>query len=82
MSQAGLEPTRMDLIPKDMKHQGPKVWLDPHHLVALLDRVPIGDREALVGQFAEEYPKKYPADSEGLVHVEMVRFEVKAVKPL
>ena len=84
MPQAGLEPTRIDLIPKDMKHQGAEGlagWIRTTWL-PYLDRVPTGDREALVGELVEAYLKQYPADAEGLVHVDMVRLEVEAVKPL
>lgn len=79
---AGLEPVRVELIEKDMVHQGEAGfggWVRTTWL-PYTQRVPESLREAFIGQVVSEYVRAFPVDSQGLVHVRMVRLEVEARK--
>lgn len=83
LSEAGLVADRVELFPKDMKHQGANGlagWIRTTWL-PFTDRLP----ETLRGKFVEEivdrYIRYHPADQAGVVHVEMMRIEVEAHKP-
>ncbi|MDM7935653.1 MAG: methyltransferase domain-containing protein [Methanothrix sp.] len=80
---AGLILRRVELIPKDMVHQGRaglegfirSTWL-PY-----LERLPEELRPAFVSALAGRYLERHPADGDGSVHVSMVRLEAEAEKP-
>jgi trans-aconitate methyltransferase len=80
LSQAGLEPIRVELVPKDMVHQGQlglegfirSTWL-PY-----LERLPESLRAPFVSEVAGRYIDRYPLDDQGRSHVQMVRLEVEA----
>jgi trans-aconitate methyltransferase len=80
LREAGLEPVRVELIPKDMQQYGRAglagwirtTWLPYTH------RVPEHLREQFVSEIVDSYLKLYPLDNQGLAHVAMVRLEVEA----
>ena len=82
LGEARLNAKRVELIPKDAKHAGRSgfeswirtTWLPYTH------RVPEEERELFITQLADDYLKQYPADNDGMVHVNMVRLEVEAIK--
>jgi trans-aconitate methyltransferase len=81
--EAGLQAGRVELIPKDMIHQGREGlagWVRTTWL-PYTQRVPEEKREAFVAQLVDNYLERHPADEQGLVHVRMVRLEVEALKP-
>jgi trans-aconitate 2-methyltransferase len=82
LREAGLYATRVELIPKDAKHEGRlgleswirTTWLPYTH------QVPEKERELFIAQLADDYLQQHPADENGIVHVDMMRLEVEAVK--
>ena len=82
LPKAGLQARRVELIPKDMVHQGREGlagWIRTTWL-PYTQRVPDEKREAFVAQLVDKYLKRHPIDEQGLVHVRMVRLEVEAIK--
>lgn len=83
LSQAGLKARRVELVPKEMVHQGQaglegiirNTWL-PY-----TERLPAGLRPEFVSEIARRYIERYPLDDDGKVHVAMMRLEVEADKP-
>jgi len=81
--EAGLQPTRLELIPKDMLHPGKDglagwgrtTWL-PY-----TQRLPEEKRSPFLAAVVEVYTARRPADEQGNVHVRMVRLEVEALRP-
>lgn len=82
ITTSGFKPLRIELLKKDMVHQGIEgfkgfirtTWL-PY-----TQRIPEEKREEFITETAELYLKKYPVDEEGNVHIEMVRLEAEAVR--
>jgi trans-aconitate 2-methyltransferase len=80
--ETGFNPIRIELLEKDMIHDGIEgfkgfirtTWL-PYTL-----RIPEEKREQFISDAAQLYVSKYPADKEGKVHIGMVRLEVEAEK--
>ena len=80
LEQSGLEARRVELIPKEMRQQGPEglagwartTWL-PY-----TQAVPAERREELVSRVVERYLSGHPPDADGTVRVQMVRLEVEA----
>ncbi len=82
LAEAGLEPLRVELTPKDMTHEGAAglaKWIAATWL-PFVKRVPRDRRERFVAEFVARYVEKHPPDSQNLIHVPMVRLEVEAVK--
>ncbi len=82
LREAGLQPRRVGLIPKDMTHQGRDGlagWIRTAWL-PYTERVPPADRPAFINAIADAYLEDTPLDAEGIAHVGMVRLEVEAVK--
>ncbi len=80
ISRVGLSPERIELIPKDMVHDGKealKGWVRTVFL-PYTGRLPEALREDFVEQIAKTYIEKRPLDENGHVHVQMVRLEVQA----
>ena len=80
LEDAGLIPVRVELIPKDMVQAGKEGlsgWIRTTWL-PYIERVPDSARDRFISDLAELYLERYPPDSEGLVHVRMVRMEVEA----
>lgn len=80
ISLVGLSELRVELIPKDMMHDGKealKGWMRTVFL-PYTGRLP----EALRGDFVEEvasaYIQRRPPDENGPIHVQMVRLEIEA----
>lgn len=79
---AGLEPLRVELIPKDMVQNGQEGlagWIRTTWM-PYTDRVPPDLRERFVSEIVEAYLKAHPMDAQGRAHVRMVRLEVEAKK--
>jgi len=82
LDEAGLSPGRVELIPKDMVHQGRAGllgWLRTTWL-PYTQRVPEQKRESFLDQLLDIYLIDHPLDGQGHAHVQMVRLEVEAVK--
>ena len=80
LDKAGLREDRIELIKKDMKHQGPEGlagWLRTTWL-PYVNQVPAQSRETFISEVVDQYLQAYPADALGVVHVPMVRLEVEA----
>ena len=82
LADAGLKARRVELIPKDMQHQGKDGfagWLRSTWL-PYLSRVPVQMQAEFIEAILDAYLVRHPPDEEGLVHVDMVRLEVEAFK--
>jgi len=82
LGKAGLNPVRIELIPKDMSFEnkdGLSGWIRTTWL-PYTNRVPGDLKTELIGQLVDTYVEKYPEDSDGNIHVQMVRLEVEAIK--
>lgn len=76
----GFRAGRLDLIPKDMVHDGVaglRGWLRTTWF-PYANRVPAADREAFWDDVLASYLAAFPPDSAGRTHVAMVRLEVEA----
>jgi trans-aconitate methyltransferase len=81
LKEASLNPIRLELIPKDMSYSnedGFAGWIRTSWL-PYTNRVPVHLREKFIAQIVERYMKIYPSDSEGYIHVSMIRLEVEAI---
>lgn len=79
---AGLKAVRVELIPKDMTQQGGDGlagWVRTTWL-PYTQRLPEHLRDQFVGDVVDTYIERHPPDEDGLVHVDMVRLEVEAVR--
>ena len=82
LRDAGFQAKRVELIPKDAKHEGRTgleswirtTWLPYTH------RVPEKERELFISQVANDYLEHHHSDENGIIHVDMMRLEVEAVK--
>jgi trans-aconitate 2-methyltransferase len=82
LKETGLAAIRVELIEKDMTQEGPEGlsgWIRTTWLPYTL-RVPEEERSAFIHEIVEDYLKRYPLDTEGKAHVQMVRLEVEAKK--
>ncbi|MFZ2471926.1 MAG: methyltransferase domain-containing protein [Methanothrix sp.] len=83
LAEAGLRPLRVELVAKDMIHQGQEglegiirsTWL-PY-----TERIPAHLQGEFVKEIARRYLEVYPLDENGRAHVQMMRLEVEAEKP-
>ena len=76
----GFKAKRIELIPKDMQHQGKeglKGWLRTTWF-PYTDRLPEQLKENFLNEIVDKYISLKPIDKEGLTHVNMVRLEVEA----
>lgn len=83
LKEAGLLPMRVELFPKDMKHQGAEGlagWVRTTWL-PFTDRIPADLKPKFVQLIVDGYLQNHPADADGLVHVGMMRIEAEAYKP-
>ncbi|MDM8516711.1 methyltransferase domain-containing protein [Desulfobacterales bacterium HSG16] len=81
LQQAGLKSIRCELIPKDMTQKGKEGlagWIRTTWL-PYTQKVPIDLREKFISELISTYIETFPLDSEGFVHLGMVRLEVEAV---
>jgi trans-aconitate 2-methyltransferase len=82
LHQAGLVADRVELFPKDMKHNGKEGlagWVRTTWL-PFTSKLPDELKPKFVETIVNRYLEKYPADDEGTVHVGMMRIEVAAHK--
>lgn len=82
LKEAGLKPKRIELIPKEMIHNGVESlsgWLRTTWF-PYLERVPEAKRERFLNEVVNCYVNDYPPDSQGNIHVPMMRLEVEAEK--
>ena len=81
--EAGLRPTRVELVKKDMTHAGPAAMSDwiRYTWLPYVERVPRPQRDGFVDELVAGYLLDHPVDDHGMVHVAMVRLEVEAEKP-
>ena len=80
--QAHLEPLRVELFVKDMNFldlQGMAGWIRTTWL-PFTERVPAALREGFISEISEGYLGSHPPQTDGRIHVEMVRLEVEAKK--
>ncbi len=82
MPEKGFKPLRIELLKKDMVHNGIEglkgfirtTWLP------FTSRIPEEKREQFITETAQHFIMKYPPDKEGNVHIGMVRLEAEAIK--
>lgn len=78
----GLIVNRVELIPKDMIHKGIEglaAWIRTTWL-PYIQRVPENLRDEFINEISTKYIETHPLDSEGYVHIKMMRLEVEALK--
>ena len=82
LEQAGLEPLRVELIPKDMTHDGIDRFAGWFRTTWMpwIQSVPDERREEFIETIIARYLCAHPVDENGRIHVEMVRLEVEARK--
>ena len=82
LEEAGFIDRRVELIDKDMAHDGPeglKGWVRTTWL-PYTERLEEPDRDAFIEELAQSYLEIEPLDAQGKAHVAMVRLEVAAQK--
>ncbi len=82
LNEAGFRINRVELIPKDMRHegkQGLEGWIRTTWL-PYTERLPEEKRDKFISAISSKYLEIEPEDSNGAVHVSMVRLEVEAEK--
>jgi len=82
LTDSGFNVKRIELIPKDMKHDGKsglEGWIRTTWL-PYTEQVPEGIRDQFIEAISLKYIEREPVDSNGIVHVSMVRLEVEAEK--
>jgi trans-aconitate methyltransferase len=80
LAEVGLKEKRLELIPKNMRQKGKDGlagWIRTTWL-PYTERLPSELRDRFISEIVDSYIKTYPMDSEGYVHVKMVRLEVEA----
>jgi trans-aconitate 2-methyltransferase len=83
LEKSGFRIKRVELIPKDMQHQGKK-WLKGWLRTTWFpytNRLPAELRDIFLDEVIKEYTTKHPLDDHGNTHVKMVRLEVEAYTP-
>ena len=80
LKRVGLSAKRVQLIPKDMVHDGKEALMGWLRTVFLpyTQRLPEALREDFVAEIASAYVERRPQDENGDVHVQMVRLDVEA----
>jgi trans-aconitate methyltransferase len=84
LKRSGLSAERVELVPKDMLHDGRDAltgWLRTVFL-PYTERIPEASREDFIGEIADAYVERRPPDIHGGIHVKMVRLEVEATLDL
>jgi trans-aconitate methyltransferase len=80
LQDIGFKINRIELVSKDMTHAGKEGlsgWIRTTWM-PFTQRVPETEREDFIASFVDAYLQKNPLDSDGLVHVQMVRLEIDA----
>ena len=82
LEETQLQSVRVEMIPKNAAHQNREAfegWIRTTWL-PWTQRVPVEKREHFIKQLADAYLEQHPADTQGVIHVRMVRLEVEAQK--
>ncbi|NEP60398.1 MAG: methyltransferase domain-containing protein [Symploca sp. SIO2G7] len=82
LKDVGLQPIRLELMPKDMTHKGSRGlagWIRTTWL-PYTQQLPEQMREDFVTELVDCYLEDHPVTEDGLTHVKMVRLEVEAIK--
>ena len=82
LAASGFNPIRVELIPKDMTHNGPAGlagWMRTTWF-PYIQSVPKEKGDASVTAIVDQYLQNYPVSDDGSTHVEMIRLEVEAQK--
>jgi len=82
LGESGFSINRVELIPKDMEHDGCsgfEGWIRTTWL-PYTERIPTEKRDRFITAISTEYIKRQPIDCRGKVHVAMVRIEIEAEK--
>jgi trans-aconitate 2-methyltransferase len=82
LKESGLEPLRVELVPKDMEHEGISGlagWIRTTWM-PFTERIPEDQRDQFINELVSAYIQQVPLDANGKVHVAMVRLEVEAIK--
>jgi trans-aconitate methyltransferase len=82
LSESGLEPVRVELIPKDMEHDGESGlagWIRTTWM-PFTERIPEDQRDQFIHELVSAYIQQVPLDTHGKAQVAMVRLEVEAMK--
>jgi len=82
VKNCGLKLNRIELIPKDMVHKGQEglaAWIRTTWL-PYTERVALNLRNEFIEEIVSNYVHENPTDSEGLIHIKMIRLEVEAYK--
>ncbi|MFA6472989.1 MAG: methyltransferase domain-containing protein [Candidatus Latescibacterota bacterium] len=80
LSESGFRPLRVELVPKDMEHEGTAGltgWMRTTWF-PYTDPLPAELRNIFLEEVIEAYTAAHPVDSLGNTHVKMVRLEVEA----
>ncbi|MGD6932645.1 MAG: class I SAM-dependent methyltransferase [Candidatus Bathyarchaeia archaeon] len=83
LEKADLKPLRVELFPKDMTLKGAEGlagWIRTTWL-PFTEKLPSDLKTKFVDELVTRYLQKHPADTDGTVHVGMMRLEVEATKP-
>lgn len=82
LKESGFSINRVELIPKDMTHDGKaglEGWIRTTWL-PYTERIPKEKREAFIEEVSSKYLDKVPLEADGKAHVAMVMIEVEAEK--
>jgi trans-aconitate methyltransferase len=80
---AGLEVTRLDLVQKDVAHDGQAGlagWVRTTWM-PYTDRLPPDRRGAWIDEVVAAYTERMPPDEQGRLHVPSFRIELEARRP-
>jgi trans-aconitate methyltransferase len=82
LRQSGLEPERVEVVPKDMEHDGESGlagWIRTTWM-PFTERIPEDQRDQFIHELVSAYIQQVSLDTNGKAHVAMVRLEVEAIK--
>lgn len=80
LPETGFRPARVELMPKDMQHQGTEGltgWLRTTWF-PYTDRLPANLRDVFLSEAVGFYTQAHPIDAMGNTHVNLIRLEVEA----
>nr|QNO41744.1 hypothetical protein DFJPHHJL_00001 [Methanosarcinales archaeon ANME-2c ERB4] len=80
LEKVGIAAVRVELIPKDMIHEGREglaAWIRTTWL-PYTQKVPEGLRGEFIREIVDRYIEKHPPDDQGTAHIRMMRLEVEA----
>jgi trans-aconitate 2-methyltransferase len=82
LRESGFEPVHVELIPKNMEHDGISGlagWIRTTWM-PFTERIPEGQRDQFINELVSAYIQQVPLDTHGKAHVAMMRLEVEAIK--